>query len=572
MSTSPHLADTKKRKKPSAMASEPTSKRRAVAVRDDGKTAAGKRGSARASTSERIEVLESQIAQSRKHYNNIVELIALLGLSDGAGNDTAETFNISAALSLCRVFCRLLAGGQLSKTKGASEQDLIVVAWLRERYQEFQDALLVVLLDGKPSHQDIVLSLCFQLMKEQSTHLSGPEVWSSGFFPRVVSTVVEARADGVRTTFVEQYIRKHHDIAVYMVLALTKYLSHRPHSTAVDHSISLLSELGVPPPADTEFDDFFTDRSQIGSKSRGAFTSVTSFKRKVQEAWLALLRSPLSEAQRKSLLRVMSRSIAPWFVKPEMLMDFLTDSYNQGGSISLLALSGLFYLIQERNLDYPHFYTKLYSLLDADLLHSKHRSRFFRLLITFLDSSHLPAALVASFIKRLARLALNAPPTAIVCIVPYLYNLFKAHPYTTFMMHRELRDPETKRAVESQGMRDPFSMAEQDPMLTGAIDSCIWEIETLQSHYHPNVASIARIISEQFTKPSYNVEDFLDYSYQGLLEAELGAGLEEEKTFRKPPVVEYQIPKRIFTDRMLEQDGGADTESCSLMRQLWDYS
>lgn len=261
--------------------------------------------------------------------------------------------------------------------------------------------------------------------------------------------------------------------------------------------------------------------------------------------------------------------IEPWFSRPELLMDFLTDSYNVGGATSLLALSGLFYLIQEKNLDYPQFYTKLYSLLDSDLLHSKHRSRFFRLLNTFLLSTHLPATLVASFIKRLSRLALNAPPPAIVAIVPFIYNLFRHHPICTFMLHRVIRDEKFQKELEKEGMDDPFDPNEPDPTRTDAIESSLWEIETLQSHYHPNVAAIARVISEQFTKQQYNLEDFLDYTYQGMLQAELGSG---EKPLKRIPVVEYQIPKRIFTDRGLEEDGGLDTAPGSFMRGLWDFS
>jgi U3 small nucleolar RNA-associated protein 19 len=83
------------------------------------------------------------------------------------------------------------------------------------------------------------------------------------------------------------------------------------------------------------------------------------------------------------------------------------------------------------------------------------------------------------------------------------------------------------------------------------------------------VAAIAGIVSEQITKQSYNLEDFLDYNYQGMLLAELGT---EEKPFKKPPVVEFQIPKRIFTDRLLEEDNGEDTAPGSLLRQLWDFS
>lgn len=257
----------------------------------------------------------------------------------------------------------------------------------------------------------------------------------------------------------------------------------------------------------------------------------------------------------------MSTSIAPWFTKPELLMDFLTDCYNTGGSMSPLALSGVFYLIQQRNLDYPSFYAKLYSLLDADILHSKHRSRFFRLLDTFLASSHLPAVLVASFIKRLARLALNAPPAAIVAIVPWMYNILKKHPLCTFMIHRVPRSKEARARIESEGMEDPFLPDELDPMETHAIDSCLWEIVQLQTHYHPNVATIAKIISEQFTKQYYNIEDFLDHSYQSLLEAELN------KEVKKQPVVEFMIPKRIFTSA----EPGTE-ERNSLLVDLWDFS
>ena len=165
------------------------------------------------------------------------------------------------------------------------------------------------------------------------------------------------------------------------------------------------------------------------------------------------------------------------------------------------------------DLDYPLFYRKLYSLIDAEILHSKHRSRFFRLLDTFLGSTHLPAVLVASFLKRLSRLTLNAPPSGIVAVVPWIYNLLKKHPSCTFMIHRVTRGVDMKEMLEKEGFEDPFLMDEEDPMETDAIESSLWEIVALQSHFHPNVATLANIISEQFTKHSYNLEDFLDHSY-----------------------------------------------------------
>ena len=247
-------------------------------------------------------------------------------------------------------------------------------------------------------------------------------------------------------------------------------------------------------------------------KAKHDLYSSTAQRKQAQRAWIALLHQDLSKTQRKYILELMSHRIAPWFLKVELLLDFLTDSFNVGGSTSLLSLSGLFYLIQHKNLDYPHFYQKLYSLLDSDVLHSKHRSRFFRLLDTFLASTHLPAALVASFVKRLARLSIFAPPSGIVVVVPWIYNLLKNHPSCTFMVHRNgERNGDVLQDEESWG--DPFLEQESNPTETCALESSLWEIQMLQSHYHPNVATIAKIISEQFTKQAYNPEDFLDHSY-----------------------------------------------------------
>ncbi len=282
------------------------------------------------------------------------------------------------------------------------------------------------------------------------------------------------------------------------------------HEILFTNILEILSAIESVPESKEELEDFYIHAPK---KTTHILYSLTQHKQRAQRAWLALMKLEMNKDQRKSILKLMANSIAPWFIKPELLMDFLTDSYDEGGSISLLALSGVFYLIQEKNLDYPSFYKKLYSLLDSDILHSKHRTRFFRLLDTFLASTHLPAVLIASFLKRLSRLALNGPPAAIVAIVPWIYNILKKHPSCTFMIHRETRDLAAKELLENEGMDDPFLMDGEDPMETKAIDSSLWEIVMLQSHYHPNVATLAKIISEQFTKQSYNLEDFLDHSY-----------------------------------------------------------
>jgi U3 small nucleolar RNA-associated protein 19 len=277
--------------------------------------------------------------------------------------------------------------------------------------------------------------------------------------------------------------------------------------------VEILTSVESVPGSKDELEDFYIPAPK---KMTHDLYSLSQHKNRAQDAWLALMHMEMDKEQRKSILGLVTTSIAPWFMKPELLMDFLTDSYNAGGSTSLLALSGVFYLIRERNLDYPSFYRKLYSLLDAGILHSKHRSRFFRLLDTFLASTHLPAALVASFLKRLSRLTLNATPSGALPVIPWIYNLLKKHPTCTFMIHRETRGAAARDMLENQGLADPFLMDEEDPMETHAIDSSLWEIVMLQDHVHPNLATLAKIISEQFTKLAYNLEDFLDHSYSSV--------------------------------------------------------
>jgi U3 small nucleolar RNA-associated protein 19 len=282
-------------------------------------------------------------------------------------------------------------------------------------------------------------------------------------------------------------------------------------------AVNLMLLLKNLPTADTtETSTFFavSPSAKASRKSKPpALLNPSAHRKVVQEAWCSVLSYPLPQALCKSVLLAAERRIVPSFTKPQLLMDFLIGCYDHGGTTSLLALNGLFHLISTKNLDYPNFFTKLYALLDRNLFHVKYRSRFFRLLDTFLASTHLPAALVASFIKRMSRLCLNAPPAAIVVVVPFVYNLFKRHRAATYMMHRIPVDAEEAAEWAESGYQDPFDPEETDPLQTGAIESCVWELETLMSHWHPNVATLCRIIKEQFTKERYNMEDFLDHSY-----------------------------------------------------------
>uniref|UniRef100_A0A671NUS4 Nucleolar complex associated 4 homolog n=1 Tax=Sinocyclocheilus anshuiensis TaxID=1608454 RepID=A0A671NUS4_9TELE len=225
-------------------------------------------------------------------------------------------------------------------------------------------------------------------------------------------------------------------------------------------------------------------------------------KRAFEQMWLLFLKFKLPSSMYKKILVILHESIMPQMSDPTLLIDFLSAAYDIGGAISLLALNGLFILIHKHNLDYPDFYKKLYSLLDPSIFHVKYRARFFHLVNIFLSSTHLPAYLVAAFVKRFARLSLTAPPTALLILLPFICNLI-------------------------QPCDDPYVVEEEDPAHCHALESSLWEIKTLQKHYHPDVAKAAMKINEPLTEQEEDISEMLELSTFELMERELKA---ERKT------------------------------------------
>lgn len=495
---------------------------------------------------ERILLLEEQL-QSREHYNN---LSALQTLADDVNKRPKKA--AFAAVALCRVWCRLIATEELAKRKEDSEQDAQVKTWLKQMLRQYVDSQLAGIGSPDATRESTALTLLMRIVKAETLQENrrGEQAWRTEtalFYRLVVALMEQSDAEGARQEFIEKYVEECDDVRFYAMLAIKQYFSVESKRTqaAITNAFDMLSKIEGVPDSEDELSDWY---GQPPDGPKHQLLSLAVHRKMAQECWLSIFRSPLTIAHRKQILSILTSQILPWFpTRTELLTDFLTDSFNSSGSVALLALSGIFHLMTARNLDYPDFYTKLYSLLDDEVLHSKHRSRFFRLLEKFMASDHLPAALVASFIKRLGRLALHAPPGAIVWIVPWTYNMMRQHPACTFMLHRPYHPAHVIYANNpndtEEGAPDPFNPTETDPMQTNAIDSSLWEMHTLQDHWHPNVATLAKILGEQFTKREYQLEDFLDHSYATLVDAELG---KEIKAGRKVEV-EWEIPKRIVT-------------------------
>ncbi|KAJ2006052.1 Maturation and nuclear export of 40S ribosomal subunits interacting protein [Coemansia thaxteri] len=140
----------------------------------------------------------------------------------------------------------------------------------------------------------------------------------------------------------------------------------------------------------------------------------------------------------------------------------------------------------------------------------------------------------SSFIKRISRLALSATPAGAVTAIPMVYSLLKAHPSCMVLIHRTPDYAGNDESVTAES--DPYLPDEADPAKCNALSSSLWELETLQHHYYPNIATLANVFNEPFHKPKFVLEDFLDHTYTSFFESD---------TARKPkkaPALAVQPP------------------------------
>ncbi|KAF8329231.1 CBF/Mak21 family-domain-containing protein [Amanita rubescens] len=302
--------------------------------------------------------------------------------------------------------------------------------------------------------------------------------------------------------------------------------------------------------------------------------SLESHRAVFTRAWLTLLPrltveddTSASKEQVLRALNVMHRGVLPHLTRAVLVMDWVGSCIDYGGAVGLLAFNALFTLMKDYNLDYPSFYTRLYAFLDRNVLHLKHRARFFRMTELFLSSSHLPAAILASFVKRLSRLSLSAPPAAIVMIIPFTYNILKRHPALMVMIHSTGED--------DREFNDPFLADEPNPLLTQALSSSMWELYTHRSHYHSAVSTLAKVFSEAFTKPGYTMEDFLDHTYHTLFDTEVNRKIKKEPALAMDidrPMLAFSGKSDGIAGTTLE-DGGDDPVQVGtdVVSELWTF-
>ncbi|KAJ1955193.1 Maturation and nuclear export of 40S ribosomal subunits interacting protein [Dipsacomyces acuminosporus] len=518
---------------------------------------------------QRVHQWESNVLGSQQALNDIVDI---LGVAKGERVEAAFV----AVNSLARIFAGLWSKGLLRRTKDdeaskSQSQNPQAMAqaqvsdWLRDNYNDFVGLLKDMLKHDESPMQVTALKLLLQLVEREGESLcraSGGYEFPNASYLSIIEMVLDNKAASshLLRTLTDSYLSSYDDLRFYFYRNIVKLASpdydpfkkQKKHVTRsgsqveeasvfARNTFTVLNSIRTPPKADkAEIASFWVSLPSELGQTEPLVLSPVAHKRAFSEAWLAYMRQPLTAEIYKQILLTMHKRIIPHMSDPKNLMDFLTNSYDAGGPVSLLALNGLFTLIDEYNLNYPQFYEKLFALLDRNLFHVKYRARFFRLLEIFLGSTHLPAYLVAAFIKRICRLALSAPPSGVVVAIPVVYNLLKAHPSCMVLIHRMPSYNEESGEEKISKDTDPFVADAKDPAKCCAIESSLWEMETLQTHYYPNIATLAKVFNEPFHKPKFLLEDFLDHTYTTFFESD---------TVRKPkkaPALAAQPPASLL--------------------------
>ncbi|XP_039077224.1 nucleolar complex protein 4 homolog isoform X3 [Hyaena hyaena] len=442
--------------------------------------------------------------------------------------DPEETQEAVRACS--RLFGALLERGELfvgqlppedmvmAGSQGATRKYKV---WMRHRYHSCCNRLQELLAHPSFEVKELALSTLMKFVQLEGTHPLEKPKWEGNYlFPRqlfksVVQGLLSPAEDRSLLVCHFQEHLQHDDIRYHTMLAATDVVGrvadghHEVPLAFWNNAFALLSAVSLPR-EETGSSSFYVKHAELSHKWK--VTHLKEHRKAFQLMWLGFLKHKLPLGLYKKVLVIMHDSILPHLAQPSLMIDFLTRAYDVGGAISLLALNGLFILIHKHNLEYPDFYRKLYALLDPSVFHVKYRARFFHLADLFLSSSHLPAYLVAAFAKRLSRLALTAPPEALLMVLPFICNLLRRHPACGVLVHRP-RGPELDA--------DPYDPEEEDPARSRALESSLWELQTLQRHYHPAVSQAASVINQALSVPEVSVAPLLELTAFEVFEQDL---------------------------------------------------
>ncbi|CAM6088709.1 unnamed protein product [Calypogeia fissa] len=501
-------------------------------------------------------------------------------------------------------------GGDPKAAKAAAKAEAVYRLWVWNKYREFKKSLfrIVALSTNLQVLQIAAMNTLMDLVQEERVG-----EFNNSLYLKICARMVGSKGERneILQVLSAKYF-KYNDVRYFTYANIEKLVmkrlgtkqkedelvssdddnNHEPVGaslhTFVRNIYDVLCQLPLPLKDDqkngNDADEFWSN-SRGGEESGKAASGTKQGKKTLMHkdtkkqkhifsrAWLSFLQLSLPLDVYKKVLGRLHRNVVPYMTNPLLLSDFLTQSYNTGGLISVMALGSLFTLITKYGLEYPDFYNKLYALLEPSIFVARYRSRFFELLDTCLKSSHLPGYLGAAFAKRLGRLVLSAPPSGAIVVIALIHNLLRRHPSINVLVHRldgkaasavpkedsqndkgegvpsfeEEQETEDVTTDERLGI-EPFVATEADVAKCNALKSSLWEIESLRRHYCPAVSRFVESLENDLTVRAKTTEvaipDFSATSYATIFEEEVG------RRMKSVPMAFYStVPNTLFPYR-----------------------
>lgn len=485
------------------------------------------------------------IVEDRKNVNLLIDVV------DSLSADSEDV--VVAALQACsRVFSHFLKTSSAlyeneAAAKPAESQNALEKfnAWLRQRYADAWRRVVPMLSDTSARKQSLALQVAMKWVEVETLHKKeGEHHVPSAKVAAVVETLLDAERDMKNVISKFNQFLDLADVKTYALRALgkvartwrrvdaqaaTKQDGGEDKATSKEDEEEREASLQTTTTKKPEMTDRYLSNLYhlllgfdmtaephkpgepipvLGGESTNYIVNREQEVKRLSAVWITFLRQKLPVKLYRELLIFLPEKVVPYMHNPLLVTDFFIESYNRGGSYSLLALNGLFLLIHRYHLDYPNFYEKLYALLEPGVFYEKYRARFFFLTDLFLSSSHLPAYLVASFAKRLARMALQAPPYALLYIIPFIGNLLIRHRSLATMIND---------SSDRDASVDPYDVEQANPSKSQAADSSLWELKTLQSHWHPTVAKKAKFIDDNLPRMEWDFSERLEEGYAEMM-------------------------------------------------------
>uniref|UniRef100_A0A8I3PUN1 Nucleolar complex associated 4 homolog n=1 Tax=Canis lupus familiaris TaxID=9615 RepID=A0A8I3PUN1_CANLF len=405
-----------------------------------------------------------------------------------------DSEEIREAVRACgRLFAALLERGELFVGRLPSEDSVLAGSqgatrkykvWMRHRYHSCCNRLRELLAHSSFEVKELALSTLMRFVQLEGVHPLEKPKWDGCYlfphqlFKAVVEGLLSLEDDcSLLLSQFREYL-EHDDIRYHTMQAATDIVVRVANRylevpfTFWNNAFTLLSAVSLPR-QECNTSSFYVKHAKLSQTWK--VVHLKEHRKAFQLMWLGFLKHELPLGLYKKVLVIMHDSILPHLAQPSLMIDFLTRAYDMGGAISLLALNGLFILIHQHNL-------------------------------------HLPAYLVAAFAKRLSRLALTAPPEALLMVLPFICNLLRRHPACRVLVHHPLG-----HELDS----DPFDPEEGNPAESRALESSLWELQALQQHYHPEVSQAASVINQALSVSEISIAPLLELTAFEIFERNL---------------------------------------------------